>query len=385
MENKNIVYVNYSPYENQGKILDFILENFERVFLFSLGHHAIGENREANKITVYHNGEVKKVLYFSQLYVPPRLVFLFLPIRSIFNAAQMIWYSFKLKRKYGSLDIYFSVNGFTAWLGLILRRLHIVEETIYWVCDYYPINHRSVVIRVMRWIYWKLEKRAAASDRLLFHNQRLVKVWKKLGVLPDRYQATLIPIATGETKASKIKKHHKVRLCFLGVLKKSQGLDYIFDSAENLYKNFPGLEVHIIGPGPDENYFKRRSKESKLKVIFHGYLGDKGVDKVIDNSTIGIATYVPDPTTVSYFGDPGKIKRYISRGLPVVATNIHEFSDEIEKENAGVLVEYGNKQELVDAIRKINSEYESMSKNAAKLSKKYYYKDVYPKMFDISK
>ena len=37
----SIIYVNYSPYENSGKILDYLLENFKYVFLFTLGFHNI--------------------------------------------------------------------------------------------------------------------------------------------------------------------------------------------------------------------------------------------------------------------------------------------------------------------------------------------------------
>jgi len=53
----SIVYVNYSPYENSGKILDYILENFQYVYLFSIGFHNLVNKRSYNNLTVYKDGK----------------------------------------------------------------------------------------------------------------------------------------------------------------------------------------------------------------------------------------------------------------------------------------------------------------------------------------
>ena len=89
MKDEKIVYVAYSPYENQGKVLDFILENFRYVFVFSIGHHNIGRDKVTNKLTIYKN---KKKIDEVDLYrfpIPSSLVFLLLPVRSFLNFMQI--------------------------------------------------------------------------------------------------------------------------------------------------------------------------------------------------------------------------------------------------------------------------------------------------------
>jgi len=385
VKDKKIVYVNYSPYENQANILDFLTEEYKYVFLFSIGHHNLGKNQKTNKITVYENKKIKKEIHLYYLPTSTRFVFTSIPVRSLLNLFQIVWQCKRLEKEYGMLDIYFTVNGFTAWVGLVLRRLGLVTKTIYWVCDYYPINHKNKMIQTMRWLYWQFEKKTTASDVLTFHNNRIVDVWKKNNLLPKDYKPMLIPAATAKNVTHIINKknHEPIRLCFLGVLKKSMGLDYIFDSADLLSKNFPGLVIEIIGPGPDGEYFKERAKGSGVTFNFHGYITEEEVEKVISESTIGIAPYMPDPSNVSYYADSAKMKKYISLGLPIIATKVHEFSEEVEACKAGVIVKYGDSQQLVDAIKEINANYTSMLKNVMKLSNKYFYKNIYPQMFAL--
>lgn len=386
MKDKKIVYVNYSPYENQGNILDFLIEEYKYVFLFSIGHHNLGKKQKTNKITVYENKKIIKNIHLFLLHTSSQFVFTIIPFRSLINFIQITWQCKRLEKEYGNLDIYFTVNGFTAWVGLVLRRLGLVDMTIYWVCDYYPIFHKSKMIQTMRWLYWQFDKRTSTSDILAFHNNRIVDVWKKNNVLSQDYNATLIPIATAKTVSiNKNKNNEKIRLCFLGVLKKSMGLDYIFDSANVLSKNFPGLVIEIIGPGPDKEYFKKIAKRSHVTCNFYGYLSEEEVEKVISRSTIGIAPYMPDPTQVSYYADSAKMKKYISLGLPIIATKVHEFSEEVERYNAGIIVKYGDSQQLVNAIKEINANYDSMLENVMELNNKYYYKNIYRKMFEINK
>ena len=319
------------------------------------------------------------------LYVPAEYVFILLPLRSVINLFQILWQCIKLRKEYGNLDIYFTMNGFAAWIGLLLRKFGMVDKTIYWVCDYYPLIHKDKAIQAIRWLYWQFEKRTTASDKLTFHNNRIADVWKKNKLLPKDYKATLIPVGTARILGNFTKSNNKkrIRFCFLGVLKKSMGLDYIFDSAELLSKTFPEIVVEIIGPGPDEKYFKKRAKNTPLQFNFYGYLSEDKIDKIISRSSIGIAPYMPDPSNVSYYADSAKMKKYISLGLPVIATKIHEFAEEVERSHAGIMVHYGDSKQLIEAVYKVNSSYSTMRRNVRKLNNKYYYRNIYPKMFDV--
>lgn len=378
---KSIIYVNYSPYENSGKILDYFLENFDYVFLYSLKFHDIRKKERYNLLSIYYKSVLKEEHLLFQLPVPQSLLFITLPIRSFITLIQIILFSYYLYHRYGRIDLFFSVNAFTSWIGILLKNLRIVSKTVFWVWDYYPPVHESRIITLARRMYWYFDKWATlSSDKVLFVNQRLLNLRKGIGIIPKRSKYSVVPLGTDIFKI-RIKNGKLVILGFIGVIKKSMGLDAIFDNAKHIITYFPKARFDIVGSGPEEEYFKEQAKKTPLPTTFHGYLEGETFNKVLKKCTIGIALYQPDPGNVSNFGDAGKVKRYLSLGMPVIITDIFEFSKEVEKNKAGIIVRYGNSKDLIEAIKKIMSNYKTYQKNALSLGKRFYYKKIYSKMF----
>lgn len=376
-KNSSLIYVNYSPYENSGKLQDYLLENFENVYSFSIGHHSLGGSQNTNKLTLFKNGKSKKEIHLFFLPVQKSLVFLLLPFRSIINFAEIIWYSYLLKKEKGKVEYYFTVNGFTAWVGLILRKLGIVEKVVYWVWDYYPPEGSRPVIRIMRSIYWQFEKTTDSADKLVFLNKTLRQVWIEKGVIKASSKYPLVPIGSYKSKKVSRKSKKEIKIGFIGVIKKSQGLDFIFDSAKLINQKLPNVSFEFIGSGPDSEYFKERARKTKLKCKFHGYVDEPTFEKILSTCHIGIAPYVPHPSNVSFYGDPGKVKRYLGFGLPSIITTVFEFSEELKKEGAGEAVTYGDSKALVQAIKKIIDNYGRYFKNTEKLNNKFNYSIIY--------
>lgn len=390
---KSIIYVNFSPYENTGKIFDYLLNNFEKVFLFSLDFHRLGPNLESNKLKIYENGKLIKKYNLCQIPVPQNLLYILLPLRSLLNFLQIIIFTIFLNTKYGTISFYFTVNAFTAWIGSILKSFRLVEKTIFWVWDYYPPIHENKIIMLMRAIYWQFDKIASKSNGLAFLNKRLENLRKDIGILPRGVEYPIIPIGTNPIYPKKNKKgvnKRNIVLGFIGVVKKSQGLDIVFDSAEEINKTFPNIKLEIIGAGPDETYFKNRSKNSPIKITFHGLLSEikksenVKINQILSKCDIGIAPFIPEESNISYYGDPSKIKMYLSHGLPVITTNVFAFSEEIGKTKSGIIIDYYNKGNFIRAIDQIVSNYRYYSLNARKLAQKYSYRKIYRDIFRIS-
>jgi len=382
-ENKSIIYVNYSPYENSGKILDYLLENFEVVFLFSIGFHHLKNKKNYNILYIYKHGKLIEKHSLFQLPILQNLVFILIPIRSIITCVEIMLYTFFLQRRYKQIDLYFSVNAFTAWIGNVIKQLGIVKKTIFWVWDYYPPIHENKIIMLMRTIYWQFDKMSSYSDRVAFVNRRLLILRKDIGIYDKEVEHPIIPIGTDKFSYKKKIKVKPIIFGFIGVIKKSQGVDIIFNSEKELLQAFGKIEYELIGSGPDENYFKKRANRSHITTKFYGYLEGESFNEVLKHCTIGIATYIPDASNVSHYGDPGKIKRYLSLGIPVITTDVLDFSKEIEKKKAGIIVDYANPAELVKAVKKIMADYDHYSKNAYLLSQKYFYKKIYPDLFSV--
>lgn len=377
-----IIYVNFAPYENAGKILDYILSTYRTVLLFSFNFHHLGINQKPSTLSIYRNGKIAGHYPLFQTPTAPQLAFILLPIRSLVIFLQMIFHTVRLRKKYGPYGIYFTVNAFTAWSGNVLRSLGIVKKTIFWVWDYYPPVHKSKITMFMRWLYWLFDKPASLqADKTVFLNKRLEDLRKTIGALPKTANYPVIPIGTNPLKRSH-RKYSALSLVFLGVLKKSQGLDLLFDADKELHRLFPDLTVHIIGGGPDGAHFAKRAKRAHFRTVFHGYIqDDTKVDTIMSKCHIGLAPYIPEESNVSYYSDPSKIKKYIGLGLPVITTNVFDFSKEISRNHAGIIIQYFDKKSFMPAIQHITAHYKDYCNGASRLAKKYYYKKIYPDLF----
>jgi len=378
---KSIIYVNYSPYENSGKILDYILENFENVFLFSIGFYNLKNKKNYNNFYIYKNGKLQKTYSLFQLPISSKFVFLLIPIKSTITFFEIMVYSIWLKIKFKKINIYFTVNAFTAWIGNIMKRIGIIEKTIFWVWDYYPPIHENKIVMLMRYIYWQFDKISSHSDQVAFVNHRLLDLRKDMGIYKKDAEFPIVPIGTDKLSSVSKKNIKNIIFGFIGVLKKNQGVGIVFDNADMLLKEFGSIGYKIVGSGPDEDYFKEKAKRVKISATFYGYLEGESFNDILIKCTIGIATYIPDASNVSHYGDPGKIKRYLSLGIPVITTDILEISKEIEESGAGVIIDYYNTNAFAHAVKKIMGKHSEYSKNAYKLSQKYYYKEIYPRMF----
>lgn len=383
VSNKNsiIVYVNYAPYENAGKILDYLFEKYDRVISFTFNFHRLNRKNDLSRLRVYQG---KKVISEHRLYfipTPPSLTFILLPIRSIIIFLQLILHLYLLKKKYKEIHTYFTVNAFTAWTGNIAKRLGLVQRTVFWVWDYYPPFNKSLIVTFMRWLYWQLDKPASLqSDKTVFLNKRLQDARKKMGTISKNVHYDTVEIGTDPLKRIRKKSTDKLSFVFFGVIKRSQGLGLFFDAfdAEEISKT---VELHVIGGGPDLEYFKNRAKISHIKVKFYGYIADDNkVNMIIDLSLIGLATYAPDESNVTHYTDPSKIKKYISRGLPVITTDVFEFSNEIVRHKAGVIIPY-KKKYVIPSIQLILENYHEYSQNALTLAHKYLYSRLYKRLF----
>lgn len=391
IRSQTIIYVNFAPYENTGRILDYILDRYENVVQFSFNFHKLGKKQDKSKLITYHNGKVTKINFLRQVDVPATMIFLFLPIRSALIFLQIFYHTLRLKHIYKEYNIYFTVNAYTASIGMLLKAIGLVDKTVFWVWDYYPPFHANKIIVFMRWLYWQFDKLCTRSDGVVFLNNRLQKLRINAGLLPKTANFPIVPMGTHLAKRSTTKDINHPSLVFLGVIKESQGLDLLFRSLPVLVKKFPGLRVSIIGSGPQEEEYRQIVQLHDFPVTFHGYIQFRFSDKkptkmetLLRSSTIGIAPYVPEKSNVSYFGDPSKIKAFLSFGIPVITTNVFEFSKEISKEKAGIVMKEYSINSFIASVELCISKHQEMSKNAYLLAKKYNYKNIYSKLFTFT-
>lgn len=378
---QSIIYVNFSPYDNAGHILDYLTSSFDWVIHFSYDHLRLQNGRKTNILTVYHKKKVVERKQLIPLRTPEFLRFPSLPGVALLILFQTWWHTWHVKRKLGIIDYYLTVNAYTAWIGNILRQLELVDKTVFWVWDYYPPGFPDWRIRFLRWVYWKFDKpNIMAADVLAFISDKLIKLRHDFQSLPIDKPFSIIPIGTDPSPT--VPRRKTVIIGFLGMLKESQGLDFLFDALPKIYQQLPKIKIEIIGSGPQEEHFKRRARKWKQVVTFLGYIEKNNeVDTIIRRWSVGLATYVPLPSNESYWTDPSKIKAYLSLGVPVITTSVPYFANEIKRYQAGEVVMYGKTEELISTLQTIMKRRRWYAYNALKLAERYDYRLLYPHFF----
>ena len=114
--------MNFSPYENSGYILDYLLSKFTVVLLFSFQFYSLQKSQHKDSLLIYQNRKLIRKYALFHAPIATSLTFFLLPIRSLAIFIQILFYAIFLRKKYGPYDIYFTVNAFTAWIGNMLKK-----------------------------------------------------------------------------------------------------------------------------------------------------------------------------------------------------------------------------------------------------------------------
>lgn len=382
--NDSVLYINFSPYENAGNILDYLRLHFNLVCLFSLNFHKLGALGEGSSISIYKNGKLVGSKRLFTIIIPHGLVFLFLPIRSVIIFSQIMYHTYLLTRRYGPFTYVLSVNAFTTWIANILRSLGAVHKTVFWVWDYYPTAGTNLLVAFMRWVYLFFDKHATRhSDRVVFLNKRLVDVRVRIGLYPPNTHVTIVPIGTNPVVRLAKLTRGRWKFAFLGVVKESQGLEIFLHAYAKIKNRIGPVELHVVGSGPKKEYLQKQSSRLGIRATFYGYVKKESeINDIISHCHIGLAPYVPGESNVSYYTDPSKIKMYLSLGLPVVTTNICLLAEELTKARAGVVFNYGNTDSFVRAVERVFTNHSQYRKGALRLAQQYDYRSLYKEIFE---
>jgi glycosyltransferase involved in cell wall biosynthesis len=165
----------------------------------------------------------------------------------------------------------------------------------------------------------------------------------------------------------------KNTVVFLSHLRKGQGIELVLEALPEVIKEVPSVKLIVIGTGPLEKYFKEEVKKRNMNdnVMFLGYIENPDeIEKIVAKCRVGIAPYVPDPNSFTWYADPGKPKVYLGCGIPVIITRVPEVALEISKREAGIAINYSSR-ELADAIIKLLNDdvlYEKYRVNAMRFA-----------------
>lgn len=176
-------------------------------------------------------------------------------------------------------------------------------------------------------------------------------------------------------------------IIFMSYLDETKGCQLMIDAMTEIVKKESKAELLIIGTGPYENKLKEQAKKSGLEknIKFLGPMEHDSLFKFIPHHRFGVAPYLDDKNSYTYYADPTKPKEYLACGLPVVITNVPWIAKEIGQKPMGIVCSY-NREELVNACLKLLQDdefYKICLKNALEFTKDLSYDEIYEKIFNL--
>lgn len=262
----------------------------------------------------------------------------------------------------------------------------LIKKNKYDICHTHFIIPTGALAYILKKIYKLDYVITAHGSDVLGYNQRfaklypyLIKPWKAIidnsklvispsnflkqkiyNVYPELDKSKVIKISNG-IDTNKFTPQKKTKTIFAsGRLFANKGFQYLIKamSDEDL-----GWEVHIAGDGPMMDELQKLAKKSKTKVILHGWLNNNEQEykNLLEQASIFV---LPS----EFENAPNVVLEAMSAGCAVITTKNTGGAEMIE--NKDVLCEFGNIEQLRNAIKNLIGQDELLNNEQEKNTKR---------------
>jgi glycosyltransferase involved in cell wall biosynthesis len=224
-----------------------------------------------------------------------------------------------------------AIDWFEANIALSLRQYFPKTKIIYYAYDYYFYNN----IFSSRYLINKIEQSAyMRSDIVWAVNQQIIEEHKKRSF--NRDKVVTVPLGIQTKKIPDYQPNPK-QILFIGNFKEGHNLRLLVEIFAKLPSEY---NLHLIGQGNLYNEIKQLILDLRVSnITLYGFKTEKESIDIIVKNQIGYGIAIYENTQEILCADPGKIKDYLALGLPVITTNNHSMSQDIQEFNLGLVLE----------------------------------------------
>ena len=279
------------------------------------------------------------------------------------------------------IDLFIGSGNLNAFAGLILKKIGKVEKVVFYCIDYIPYRFENEFLNNL---YHFVDKVCAEKCDLTWNLSRRMILgrenkWKK------KFQNQII-VPHGlhgsfDTSKNVIRKFNRYEIVFIGTLLKKQGVQLIIRTLPRLVNRFPKVRLNVIGTGEYKTSLVKLAATLGVEshVTFTGYQPDKKLEKIMSRAHVAVAPYREKKSNFSYYGDPGKVKSYLSLGLPVIITEVPAVASDLEKYKCGLVINY-SEDRLIGALERFFLDLKfsyKYRKNALKFASRFTWEKIY--------
>lgn len=164
--------------------------------------------------------------------------------------------------------------------------------------------------------------------------------------------------------------------CYLGGVRDDIGLDLAVEALAELKRKGITLGLKVIGKVVSDRIVedtKSRCRSSGVsgQVEFLGVIDDESLPSLLDDCICGLAIFTGGKNNYSNWTTPGKVKRYLEGGVPVILSKDNIMVQEVVSRQAGLAVN-DSSEDLTDALSLFLKTPETVveySRNAYELAK----------------
>lgn len=125
-------------------------------------------------------------------------------------------------------------------------------------------------------------------------------------------------------------------ICYIGAISESRGLHNLLSSLDH-----HTARLEMAGPCyPPALADEIRRRDPDPRILYHGMLGRRGVQKVLQRSSVGLVVLPPSDNHLIAL--PLKMFEYMAAGLPVIASDFPLWRQIVEENGCGYCIEPGN-------------------------------------------
>jgi len=228
-------------------------------------------------------------------------------------------------------DYILAIDWFEATIAISLRNYYPKAQIIYYAYDYYFYNN----IFSSRYLINKIEQSAyMRSDIVWAVNQQIIEEHKKRSF--NRDKVVTVPLGIQTKKIPDYQPNPK-QILFIGNFKEGHNLRLLVEIFAKLPSEY---NLHLIGQGNLYNEIKQLILDLRVSnITLYGFKTEQESIDIIVKNQIGYGIAIYENTQEILCADPGKIKDYLALGLPVITTNNHSMSKDIQEFNLGLVLE----------------------------------------------